>query len=324
VDPNHKIFGINEASFAENALDLFRKQAKENAVYREFLEAIKTNIAAVDTIYKIPFLPIRFFKTHTVKTGDFEPQQVFESSGTSGLERSLHHVKDLGLYEQSFLKAFSLFYGDPAGYCIIGLLPSYLERQNSSLVYMTEKLVKAHTDARSGFYLENFEKLNTVLAELEAEKKQTWLIGVSFALLDWAKSSPMELKHTTMVETGGMKGRKREMLREELHEKLKKSFGLPGIHSEYGMTELMSQAYSKGEGIFHCPPWMKILMREEEDPFSISGKGRGTINIIDLANIHSCAFIATDDAGQLYPDGSFKVLGRVDGSDLRGCSLMLV
>lgn len=306
------------------ALDIFRLQAANNPVYASFLEALKIDPLMVSSVDKIPYLPIRFFKTQEVKTGSFEPQAVFESSGTSGMTHSRHLVKDLSLYEKSFTRGFEFFYGPVQDWCIIGLLPSYLERKNSSLVCMTDRLIRLSGHPQSGFYLDQYEVLLSVLKDLEKQGQKTWLIGVSFALLDFAEKFSAGLGHTVILETGGMKGRGPEMIREELHAKIKRSFGVPAVHSEYGMTELLSQAYSKGGGLFHCPPWMKILLRDEEDPFVVKHTGTGTINVIDLANIHSCSFIATDDAGKLYPDGSFEVLGRVDGSDLRGCSLMLV
>lgn len=306
------------------ALDIFRLQAANNPVYASFLEALKIDPLMVSSVDKIPYLPIRFFKTQEVKTGSFEPQAVFESSGTSGMTHSRHLVKDLSLYEKSFTRGFEFFYGPVQDWCIIGLLPSYLERKNSSLVCMTDRLIRLSGHPQSGFYLDQYEVLLSVLKDLEKQGQKTWLIGVSFALLDFAEKFSAGLRHTVILETGGMKGRGPEMIREELHAKIKRSFGVPAVHSEYGMTELLSQAYSKGGGLFHCPPWMKILLRDEEDPFVVKHTGTGTINVIDLANIHSCSFIATDDAGKLYPDGSFEVLGRVDGSDLRGCSLMLV
>ncbi len=306
------------------ALDIFRLQAANNPVYASFLEALKIDPLLVSSVDKIPYLPIRFFKTQEVKTGSFEPQAVFESSGTSGMTHSRHLVKDLSLYEKSFTRGFEFFYGPVQDWCIIGLLPSYLERKNSSLVCMTDRLIRLSGHPQSGFYLDQYEVLLSVLKDLEKQGQKTWLIGVSFALLDFAEKFSAGLRNTVIIETGGMKGRGPEMIREELHAIIKRSFGVPAVHSEYGMTELLSQAYSKGGGLFHCPPWMKILLRDEEDPFVVKHTGTGTINVIDLANIHSCSFIATDDAGKLYPDGSFEVLGRVDGSDLRGCSLMLV
>ncbi len=329
VQWNHKIFKVKEDGFEALALEIFRFQSVQCVVYKDFLQALKVNPAEINQVEQIPFLPVRLFKSHEVTTTLFEPQAVFESSGTSGSINSRHLVKEISLYEESFTKTIELFYGPVKDWCIIGLLPSYLERKNSSLVYMTEKLIQLSEHPQSGFYLDEFEKLFAVLNDLENKKQKTLLIGVTFALLDFAeKYSPDSfrepLRHTVIMETGGMKGRREELIRPEVHSILKQSFLLEHIHSEYGMTELLSQAYSEGEGIFHCPPWMKVLMRDEENPFVVKRAGAGTINIIDLANIYSCCFIATDDVGKLDKNGSFEVLGRIDGSDLRGCSLMVV
>jgi hypothetical protein len=303
---------------------------------------VKSDVKRVSTILAIPFLPIQFYKTHTVKTTPFEPEVIFESSGTTQTINSRQFVKETAFYRQSLIDAFEIFYGPAKGWCIIGLLPSYLERKNSSLVFMVDELIRRSGHSSGGFYLYDHDTLHSTLEMLEAEGQKTLLIGVSFALLDFSARYPMQLKHTTLMETGGMKGRIQEMVRSELHEILKRRFQLDSIHSEYGMTELLSQAYSKGSGIFHCPPWMKVLVRDEEDPFEIIDSrltppdshrdyrdqnprsAKGAINIIDLANIYSCSFIATDDAGQLYEDGSFEVIGRLDNSDIRGCSLMSV
>lgn len=321
---NDKVFGIKKENFEALALEVFRFQAENNPVYSGFLKALKVEPARINQITQIPFLPVRFFKSHEIKTMVFAPQAIFESSGTTGSVNSHHFVKDLLLYEESFTRGFELAYGPINQYCIIGLLPSYLERGNSSLVYMVDKLVQLSEHPQSGFYLNEYEQLAAVLQELEKRKQPTLLIGVTYALLDFAEKFPQPLRHTIIMETGGMKGRRQEMIRPEVHDILKKAFTLSVIHSEYGMTELLSQAYSKGDGVFNCPPWMNVLMRDEEDPFLIKSAGSGTINIIDLANIWSCSFLATDDVGKLNADGSFEVLGRVDGSDLRGCSLMVV
>ena len=291
-------------------------------MYANWVNALRIKVNRVNRIVDIPFMPVSFFKTHQVVSGDFEPAHVFESSGTTGMTNSRHLIKDLSIYTQSFTKGFELFYGNPAEWCIIGLLPSYLERQGSSLVMMVDELVKHSGHKNSGFYLYNFEELATLLQNQEAKKEKTLLIGVTFGLLDFAEQYPMQLHYTTIMETGGMKGRRREMIREEVHDFLQEQFGLDLIHSEYGMTELLSQAYSAGKGIFKPVPWMKILLRDEDDPMLVKESGRGLINIIDLANLNSCSFIATDDAGTLQPDGSFEVLGRSDNSDLRGCSLL--
>ena len=328
---NDKVFGAKEEDFEALALEVFRFQAENNPVYKDFLQALKIDPANIRDMTQIPFLPVRFFKSHEIKTTAFNPEAIFESSGTSGYINSHHLVKDILLYEDSFTKGFEFFYGAVKDWCIIGLLPSYLERKGSSLVYMVDKLMNLSEHPQSGFYLDEYEKLFAVLNELsvrtpseEKRQQKTLLFGVTFALLDFAEKYSLPLKHTVVMETGGMKGRREEMIRQEVHAILKRSFSLDHIHSEYGMTELLSQAYSKGEGIFNCPPWMKILMRDEEDPFLKKRSGSGTINIIDLANIYSCSFIATDDVGKLNTDESFEVLGRLDGSDLRGCSLMVV
>ncbi len=320
---NHKIFEVKHGEFEATALEIFNFQYQNNPVYKAYTNALQINPASVQSIAQIPFLPIRFFKSHTITTGLFEPALVFESSGTTGSINSKHFVKDISLYEESFLKGFAAFYGNIQDWCIIGLLPSYLERSSSSLVYMVYKLIGMSQHSESGFYLYDHDKLHRVLAELEKDNKKTLLIGVTYALLDFAEQFPMLLKNTIIMETGGMKGRREEMIRPEVHRLLKNAFGDMPVHSEYGMTELLSQAYSKGDGIFDCPPWMKVLVRDEEDPLLIKTQGSGVINIIDLANIYSCSFIATDDAGKLNLDGSFEVVGRIDGSDLRGCSLMV-
>ncbi len=321
---NHKVFGVKEAGFEALALEIFKFQGQNNLVYKDYLQALKINPASVTSLGQIPFLPVRFFKSHAVQTSSFEPAAIFESSGTTGSISSRHLVKDLSLYEESFTRGFEFLYGPISEWCIIGLLPSYLERKGSSLVYMVDKLIQLSEHSQSGFYLNEYEQLSTLLTGLENRKQKTLLIGVTFALLDFAEQCPQPLQQTVIMETGGMKGRREEMIRPQVHELLKMAFQLPAIHSEYGMTELLSQAYSKGEGLFTCSPWMKILVRDEEDPFVVKNAGAGTINIIDLANIYSCSFIATDDVGKIHSNGSFEVLGRIDGSDLRGCSLMVV
>jgi hypothetical protein len=310
--------------FTASALEIFRFQYSRNPVYKAFCLALGIDPSGVNTISGIPFLPIRFFKTHEIKTGLFEPEAVFESSGTTGSVNSRHFVRSLDIYEKSFRKGFERVYGPVKDYCIIGLLPSYLERKNSSLVYMVNRLIEWSGHPQSGFYLNEFDRLTEVVSLLEASAQKTFLLGVSFALLDWAEKDKLKLQHTILAETGGMKGRREELVREELHDRIMNAFNVSSVHSEYGMTELLSQAWSRGKGLFNCPPWMKVLVRDEEDPFQVNFSGRGTINIIDLANVHSCSFIATDDAGKIYGDGSFEVLGRIDGSDLRGCSLMII
>ena len=330
---NDKIFEVNGAGFEKLALEIFNFQYRQNAVYKAYADMIKLKPDKVANLTQIPFLPIRFFKTHAVKTTEFEPQIIFESSGTTQSLNSHHFIKDIELYKQSFAKAFELFYDPVNEWCIIGLLPSYLERKtrlptgmNSSLVFMVNELIRQSHHPQSGFYLNEYERLGSMLTELEKTSQKTILIGVSFALLDFAEQYSLPLRNTVILETGGMKGRRREIVRQELHNILKEKFAVDVIHSEYGMTELLSQAYSRGDGIFYCPPWMKVMIRDEEDPLLIKFEPgmqiSGAMNIIDLANIYSCSFIATDDAGRLYPDGSFEVLGRIDNSDIRGCSLM--
>ncbi len=315
---------LDASNFLANALSLMHDQASNNAVYGEWIKLMQIPLNAVDSIDKIPFLPIHFFKSHAIYTGTVCPSFYFESSGTTLDTVSKHYVNDLVLYEKSFMTCFQQFYGPPKDYCILGLLPNYLERKHSSLVYMTQHLMEARGHSKSGFYLYDFEQLNHCLAEVENAKQKTLLIGVSFALMDFVDAYPQKLKHTIVMETGGMKGRKQELTKHALHAYLSKGFGLDQIHSEYGMTELLSQAYSKGEGRYICPPWMKVLVSDEADPTSLSTSGKGVLHIIDLANQHSCAFIATEDLGIVYSDGSFEVIGRLDHSARRGCSLLVV
>ncbi|MFT3680607.1 MAG: acyl transferase [Ferruginibacter sp.] len=322
-----KIFAARQEDFNNISIEVFRFQYEHNKVYRQYCDTLKTAPAGVEEISQIPFLPISFFKTHTIKTMEFDAEAIFESSGTTQTINSKHFIKELSVYKESFLKAFDLFYGDPGNLCIIGLLPSYLERKNSSLVLMVDELIKRSHHPQSGFYLDDFDKLSKTLLQLEGRQQPTLLIGVTFALLDFAEKFPMHLKHTLIMETGGMKGRKKEITRLQVHEILSNAFNSYHIHSEYGMTELLSQAYSKANGLFNCPPWMKVLIREEDDPLTIytaqPGKTiSGAINVIDLANIYSCSFIATEDAGKLYPHENFEVLGRLDNTDIRGCSLL--
>jgi len=310
------------------ALEIFRLQYEHNKIYKLYTDALHVNPRQVNRIEDIPFLPIQFFKTNQVATTNFEPEIIFESSGTTGENTSRHFVKKLSLYKESFLTGFKLFYGNPKELCILALLPGYLERQNSSLVTMADHLIKLSDRSHSGFYLHDHEKLYQTLVHNEIRKEPVLLIGVTFALLDFAEKYSIDLNYTTVMETGGMKGRREEITRDEVHTFLKQKLGLQNIHSEYGMTELLSQAYSTGQGLFKCPPWMKVLTREEDDPLEITAVPKkykpstGLLNVIDLANIYSCSFIATDDVGKLYHNGSFEVLGRRDISDLRGCSLL--
>src|SRR5688572_21644519 len=324
---SNKIFSVTEAGFERLALEIFMFQYEHNPIYRSYANALAIVPATVISLDTIPFLPISFFKTHEVKTGEFVPESVFESSGTTESGKSHHLVRDIALYSHGFTKTFELFYGPVTDWCVLGLMPSFTERKSSSLVYMVSGLMDKTRHPLNGFYMNDADKLAVVLEKLETMGQKTLLIGLTYALLDFAESKfSSSLKHTIIMETGGMKGRRKEITREEVHSILKNAFAVNQIHSEYGMTELLSQAYSKADGIFNTPPWMKILVRDEEDPLSVRRlKGvrhLGAINIIDLANVHSCSFIATEDAGRLYADGSFEILGRLDGSDLRGCSLM--
>lgn len=308
-------------SFEKVALEIFQFQAQSNPVYRNYLHHIKVDPISVTKLDDVPYLPIELFKAHEVVCQPHQSQQVFTSSGTAGVQ-SQHSVHDLSIYEQSFFKGFEHFYGAAQDYTILALLPSYLERSGSSLIYMCEKLIQASEKEESGFYLNEHEKLYAQLQHLEKKGQKTLLIGVSFGLLDFIEKHPLPLEHTIVMETGGMKGRRKEMIREELHEHIGAAFHQKNIHSEYGMTELLSQAYAKEQGRFSCPPWMKVSCRDINDPFSKS-KHRGGLNIIDLANVYSCAFIASQDLGKIRADGSFEVLGRFDYSDVRGCNLMV-
>ncbi len=320
------IFNLhNSIEFEKRALEIFQFQAKNNLVYKEFLSYLNIDIQSIKKTEEIPFLPIQFFKSHKVLSSRSIVQRVFLSSGTTGNEQSKHFVTDLAIYEESFTKGFEHFYGPISAYTVLALLPSYLERDGSSLIYMVNNFIQKSKNKKSGFYLNNLEELAQNLIELDKKNEKIFLIGVSFALLDLVEKHKFQLKNTVVMETGGMKGRRKELIREELHQILSKGFGVANIHSEYGMTELLSQAYSKGNGIFECPPWMKILTRDTEDALTILTEGKsGGINVIDLENINSCAFIATQDLGKTYPNGSFEVLGRFDNSDIRGCNLMLL
>lgn len=323
-----QVFSINnDKSFVDIALEVFRYQSLYNSIYKEYLERLNIKTANITEISQIPFLPIGFFKTHTIVSGNKPVETTFSSSGTTGSTTSKHHICDLALYEESFTKAFELFYGKPQQYVFLALLPSYLERNESSLVYMTDKLITLSGKADSGFYLNNLDELLNKIIKLEEAGQKYILLGVTYALLDLAEYLPKnkfpKLKHGIVMETGGMKGKRKELVKSETHAILQKAFGVNDIHSEYGMSELLSQAYSKGKGIYRCPPWMHVLTRDTNDPFKLMETGKtGGINIIDLANIYSCSFIATQDQGKLYPDNTFEVLGRFDNSDLRGCNLL--
>ncbi|MDA8900575.1 acyl transferase [Flavobacteriaceae bacterium] len=307
------------------ALALFHYQFEHNPVYRSYCDLINRGPSEVQTAEAIPFLPIQFFKSHEVRCFSEPPEKIFLSSSTTGQIPSRHFVRSLRPYHQSFEKAFELFYGAVENYVVLALLPSYLEREASSLVHMAATLIEKSQHSESGFYLNNYAALAEVLKRLEDRKQKTLLLGVSFALLEMAEKFPLALSNTLIMETGGMKGRGEEMVRTQLHQKLKNSFGVSEIHSEYGMTELLSQAYSSSGGVFECPPWMKIFIRSTEDPFDLLPDHRvGGINIIDLANIDSCAFIATQDLGKKAADGSFEILGRFDAAEIRGCNLLVL
>ena len=321
----NKIFSVNDSTFEEFALEVFKYQFENVDIYRAFCQSLKRSPATVKGVIDIPFLPIEFFKSHKIIASSHAEQKVFESSGTTGVIPSRHYVADVSLYEQSFILGFEKFYGGPTEYVFLALLPSYIERGNSSLTYMADKLIGLSGRKESGFFLNDFEKLNYELLELKKKKQKTILLGVSFALLDFSEMYQMDFPELIVMETGGMKGRREELTREEVHYILKGGFGVTKIHSEYGMTELLSQAYSKGNGIFDAPPWMKILARDVYDPMKIVGFDTiGAINLIDFANLFSCSFIATSDLGRVAKDGSFEVLGRVDNAELRGCNLMVM
>ena len=318
-----KIFqNHSNSSFEKLSLEIFQFQAKNNSTYKTYLKCLGVNLDEVKQINQIPYLPIEFFKQESVVCEPNNIDTVFTSSGTSGVQ-SKHIIHDIGIYEKSFTLGFEYFYGNINDYTVLALLPSYLERSGSSLIYMCEKLIKHSEKKESGFYLYDHKELKDLLLELECQNRKTLLIGVSFALLDFVEKHPVRLKNTIVMETGGMKGRRKEMLREELHRILNKRFNLSKIHSEYGMTELLSQAYSKGGGIFECPPWMRVSFRDTNDPLSLN-KNSGGINIIDLANVYSCSFIASQDLGEFHQKNTFKVLGRFDSSDVRGCNLMVI
>lgn len=321
-----EIFNIkDDRTFSAVALKVFQYQAVHTQVYKDYLATLGIDPVRISEPEQVPFLPIEFFRSHTVLAEGKKPEIVFKSSGSTEMNPSRHHVAYTSLYRESFTKGFRRFYGDPGQLCILALLPSYLERKGSSLVYMMDHLIKQSVQPESGFYLDNLLKLSSILQKRMKDQIPTLLMGVSFALMDLAEQYPFQLdEHITIMETGGMKGRREELVRSELHQQLKKAFGISHIHSEYGMTELLSQAYSAGEGLFKTPPWMKIHIRDPNDPLSLISTGQtGGINIIDLANINSCSFIATGDLGKINENESFEVLGRYDSSDIRGCNLLV-
>lgn len=324
---SRKVFSLtNEQDFDFIALELFRFQFTHNPVYQQFATLVGRTPNAVTRVPDIPFLPISLFKSHRITAGLQAEALLFESSGTTGAAASRHYVLAPALYEESFLRGFAAAYGPAYKYCILGLLPSYLERGQSSLVYMVDRLIRESGHPQSGFYLHDHERLHATLEQLETSGQPTLLIGVTYALLDFADRYPRPLRHTLVMETGGMKGRRRELTRAEVHGQLQAAFGLEAIHSEYGMTELLSQAYAEGSGLFRTPPWLRAGLRDERDPLTFIDRTErplsGALSLIDLANVYSCAFLATEDVGRLHPDGQFEVLGRLDNSDVRGCSLM--
>jgi phenylacetate-coenzyme A ligase PaaK-like adenylate-forming protein len=319
-----QLLQLNNEQFEAMALEVAKYQFQHNILYHNYCNSLKIAWDKVDSLAKIPFLPISFFKNHEVKTGEFQEECIFTSSATTGTSTSKHFVKHISEYDLVFTSIFNQFYGNPSDFIILGLLPSYLERTGSSLIHMVQKLIDLSGNEKSGFFLNEHQFLAETLAQAEKSRKKAILIGVTFALLDFAEKFPMNLQNTIIIETGGMKGRGQEIIREEVNERLRCAFGAETIHSEYGMTELLSQAYSSCLGIFSSPPWMKILIRDTSDPLGTFVTGSGALNIIDLANIHSCAFIASQDLGKVHPNGTFEVTGRMDRSDVRGCNLLVL
>ena len=323
---NEEIFKVTDSqSFERMALKVFRFQAARCPVYGEYVRLLGIDPDRIENIFAIPFMPVSFFRDHLIMTGGGEPEKVFLSSGTAGMRQSTHSVKSLALYDESLERSFSIFYGNPSQYAIMGLLPSYLEREGSSLIYMVNRLMTLSGNDNGGFFLDDYAGLLRSIKKSRAAGLRVLLIGVTFALLDMAERCPADLGDVIIMETGGMKGRRQEMIREELHEVLKSAFGVPSVHSEYGMTEMLSQAYSAGDGLFMTPPWMKVLIRDSHDPMSHTDDegASGGISVIDLANIWSCSFIATSDLGRMNGENRFEVLGRFDNSDVRGCSLLI-
>ena len=321
-----QIFKINnDVEFNRVALAIFREQALNCAIYKSYLSHLKIDVNKIDHYSAIPFLPIGFFKSHTITSSAKPVQITFSSSGTTGQLNSKHFVQNLCVYEQSYNRAFELFYGKADDYCILALLPSYLEREGSSLIYMVDDLLKQSSHSLSGYFLHNHEELYKTLTKLKASGQKTILIGVTYALLDFIEQFQIDFPELVVMETGGMKGKRKEMVRDELHHLLCNAFGVSAIHSEYGMTELLSQGYSRGDGVFESPPWMKILLRVTSDPLSLitNEQTTGGVNVIDLANINSCSFIATQDLGRVHGDGQFEIIGRFDNADIRGCNLLI-
>jgi phenylacetate-coenzyme A ligase PaaK-like adenylate-forming protein len=318
-----KIFEVTNQNFVETALQVFRFQYENTMVYKNYIDLLKRDVNSIQQIEDIPFLPISLFKTHIVAI-NHNAEKIFESSGTTGQITSKHYVSDLNIYEESFFKCFNMFFGNPEDYCILGLLPSYLERNNSSLIYMVKELIQKSNKPESSFYLNEYEQLFKTISELEKRQQPYILFGVTFALLEFSENFPINISYGTIIETGGMKGRGKELTRAELHEILRQRFQTSNISSEYGMTELLSQAYLKQNEKFEAPPWMKILIRDVYNPFQYVAEGQsGAINVVDLANLYSCSFIETADMGKLHNNNSFEVLGRIDNSEIRGCNLLV-
>tara|TARA_X000000368_G_C23057788_1_gene724837 strand:+ start:3895 stop:4863 length:969 start_codon:yes stop_codon:yes gene_type:complete len=311
----------SELDFKLNSIDLFKRQFNNNLIYNQYCKLLKIKLSDVKELNDIPFLPIQFFKTHKIISNQNKISHIFKSSGTGGI-KSINYVSNINNYIKSFRTCFEMFYGPIKNYVFLGLLPSYIDQKNSSLVFMVNNFIETSNHSESEFYLDNYNKLSSVLKDLGNKKKKIILFGVSYALIDFAKKYPVEMKNLIIVETGGMKGRKKEITRDELHLTLKKAFGTNHIHSEYGMTELFSQAYSFKNGKFINPPWMKTLIRNINNPLMVSKFGRGAINIIDLANEHSCAFVATNDVGEVFKNKSYTISGRISEAEIRGCNLM--
>lgn len=320
-----RIFNIKtQRDFIDLAFDIFNYQYHNNNLYRQFIQLIGCSTNSITQIHDIPFLPIEFFKLNKIVSGKDKEKVIFLSSGTTGTSQSKHYITDLEIYKVSFIKSFNIFFGDPEKYTILALLPNYLEREGSSLVFMVDELIKRSKDKNSGFYLHNYEELLKKIRELKKNKKKILLIAVAYALLDLPFDDSSIFEDVCIMETGGMKGKRKEMTKNELHNTLQAKFNVGNIHSEYGMTELLSQAYSTGKGLFSTPPWMKVIIRDTYDPFDYIEEGRsGGINIIDLANLNSCSFIETKDIGKLKPNNQFEILGRFDNSDIRGCNLLI-
>jgi len=317
----NKLFKLNSTyNFNQKAIEIFNFQYNNNSVYSQYCKLINVKAKSIKKIKDIPFLPIQFFKNYTVSSYNKHTHS-FKSSGTGG-KRSVHHIKDINIYIESFTQCFEENFGSINNTVFLGLLPSYIEQGNSSLIYMVDYLIQKSNRKESGFYLNDYKKLYDLILKLEKSEKKIILIGVSYALLDFIDNFSLKTKNLVIIETGGMKGRRKEITREELHDKLKRGFNSNNIKSEYGMTELLSQAYSNTNGIFKSPPWLKILVREINDPLYVKSHGKGALNFIDLANVNSCSFIASDDIGEVYRDSSFKVLGRLSDSEIRGCNLM--